>query len=196
MSGRGRVALATALLLLIFPALDATAQTTVRAGGLASLPGIYALGPDRAQNGGFESNDGTKPAGWITDSAWVVDGNTRRSGTWSVRLTDAPSVPFAQIARQTLTLRRGLYKLSGWIKTQELGTNTSGSGVRLNLDYSANGTLLRGLTPVVSGTSDWTYFETTNIVVPDDRTATLKLEAYKEPSGTASPRRHWPRFST
>jgi hypothetical protein len=115
----------------------------------------------------------------------VVDGGTRRSGSWSLRLTDAPSVPFAQIARQTLTLRRGLYKLSGWIKTQELGANTSGSGVRLNLDYSAGGTLLRGLTPVVSGTADWTYFEATNIVVPDDRTAILKLEAYKEPSGTA-----------
>ena len=185
MIGHGREILAFAVLALMTSPVAAAAQSTLTAGGLTSLTGIYALGPDLAQNGGFETNDGVKPAGWITDSAWVVDGNTRRSGAWSVRLTDAPSVPFAQIARQTLTLRRGVYKLSGWIKTQDLGTNTSGSGVRLNLDYSVNGALMRGLTPVVGGTMEWTYFESTDIVVPDDRTATLKLEAYREPSGTA-----------
>ena len=185
MIGHGREILAFAVLALMTSPVAAAAQSTLTAGGLTSLTGIYALGPDLAQNGGFETNDGVKPAGWITDSAWVVDGNTRRSGAWSVRLTDAPLVPFAQIARQTLTLRRGVYKLSGWIKTQDLGTNTSGSGVRLNLDYSVNGALMRGLTPVVGGTREWTYFETTDIVVPDDRTATLKLEAYREPSGTA-----------
>ena len=185
MIGHGREILAFAVLALMTSPVAAAAQSTLTAGGLTSLTGIYALGPDLAQNGGFETNDGVKPAGWITDSAWVVDGNTRRSGAWSVRLTDAPSVPFGQIARQTLTLRRGVYKLSGWIKTQDLGTNTSGSGVRLNLDYSVNGALMRGLTPVVGGTMEWTYFESTDIVVPDDRTATLKLEAYREPSGTA-----------
>ena len=152
MSGHGRAILAFAVLALMTSPVAVAAQSTLTAGGLTSLAGIYALGPDLAQNGGFETNDGVKPVGWITDSAWIVDGNTRRSGAWSVRLTDAPSVPFAQIARQTLTLRRGVYKLSGWIKTQNLGTNTSGSGVRLNLDYSVNGTLMRGLTPVVGGT--------------------------------------------
>jgi fibronectin type III domain protein/Big-like domain-containing protein len=185
MTRRVRAGLGAAALLVFAQASGSLAQTAPVAGGLASLPGIHALGPDLAQNGGFETNDGSKPSGWITDSAWTVDASTRRSGGWSVRLTDAPAVPFAQIARQNLTLHRGLYKLSGWIKTQDLGANTAGSGVRLNLDYSANGTLMRGLTPIVSGTTDWTYFETTNIVIPDDRTATLKLEAYKEPSGIA-----------
>ena len=117
MIGHGREILAFAVLALMTSPVAAAAQSTLTAGGLTSLTGIYALGPDLAQNGGFETNNGVKPAGWTTDSAWVVDGNTRRSGAWSVRLTDAPSVPFAQIARQTLTLRRGVYKLSGWIKT-------------------------------------------------------------------------------
>ena len=46
-------------------------------------------------------------------------------------------------------------------------------------------TALRGLTPVIRGTREWTYFERPNIVVPSDRTAVLKLEAYREPSGHA-----------
>jgi hypothetical protein len=183
--GRPGGLLLAALVALVTTAADAGAQAPLIPGGLAALPGVYGLGPNLVQNDGFEGNDGTKPGDWLTDAAWAVDASAPRSGGWSLRLSDAPAVAFAQIARQPLTLRKGIYKLSGWIKTEDLGANTSGSGVRLNLDYSANGVLMRGLTPVVSGTSDWTYFETTNIVVPEDRAATLKLEAYKEPSGTA-----------
>src|SRR5262245_11848063 len=110
MIGHGRVILAFAVLALMTSPVATTAQSTVTAGGLTSLTGIYALGPDLAQNGGFETNNGLKPAGWITDSAWVVDGNTRRSGAWSMRMTDATSVAFGRIAWKNLTRRRGDYK--------------------------------------------------------------------------------------
>ncbi|HXV91925.1 MAG TPA: hypothetical protein VD813_01400, partial [Pseudonocardia sp.] len=154
-------------------------------GGLVEPPGIHALGPDQVVNGGFENHDGTRPTGWITDAAWSVDAQSPHTGGWSVRLSDAPSVPFIQVARQNFVLRKGVYRLSGWIRTEALGDNDPLSGVRLNLDYGAGDTALRGLTLVVNGTRGWTYFERPNIVVPSDRTAVLKLEAYREPSGQA-----------
>lgn len=180
-----RVAL-LALLAMLVPG-RALAQTPAPpiAGGLTEPPGVHDLGPDLVTNGGFETHDGTRPTGWITDAAWTVDAASPHSGGWSLRLSNAPDVPFTQMARQTLTLRKGVYRLSGWIRTEALGANDPLSGVRLNLDYGGGDTALRGLTSIVNGTRGWTYFERPNIVVPSDRTAVLRLEAYREPSGHA-----------
>ena len=174
------------LLLAMLVPRPATAQVPVPvAGGLTQPAGVHQFGPDLGANGGFETNDGTKPTGWLSDAAWTVDPASPRTGGWSFRLSDAPAVPFIQVARQNIVLRKGIYRLSGWIRTEALGANDPQSGVRLNLDYGAGDTALRGLTPVVNGTREWTYFERPNIVVPSDRTAVLKLEAFREPSGRA-----------
>jgi hypothetical protein len=163
----------------------AAAEELLVAGGLTQVPGIHGFGPDLTVNGGFEAHDGAKPAGWPgTDAAWSIDTTVAHGGAASLRMTDAPSVPFAQIAVQQVQLAAGLYRLSGWVRTEAVGGN-AGSGVRLALDYGVGGAFRQSVTAVISGTADWTYVERPNIVITSDRVARIRLEAYREPGGTA-----------
>jgi hypothetical protein len=155
------------------------------AGGLTALPDRSRLGPNLVLNGGFENGGPAAADGWDESQAWSRDTSEHHSGAASIRLRDAPSAPYTQIAQQTIQLHRGIYKISGWIKAISLGANTNGSGVRLNLDFSVGAGLERGTSEVVGGTFEWMYQESDLIIVPDDREAKMMLEAYGVPDGTA-----------
>ncbi len=61
-------------------------------------------------------------------TGWGVDQLVKHSGTFSYRATGN----FAT-ATQTVPLKKGVYKLSGWIRTQGVGSGTT-NGVRLQFD--------------------------------------------------------------
>jgi len=154
-----------------------SAQTTTRVGGgLTALPAV-SLGPDRLANGGFETLSGGLPAAWTAGSGWAVDQVVRRSGTFSYRASGA----FGS-STQTVQLRRGIYRLSGWIRTQNVGSGGS-SGVRLTFDYRPHANMWMP-TDVISGTRDWTRYELPNLVVSQDITVTIRLENYNNSGGT------------
>jgi len=153
----------------------AAAQALI-GGGLTALPPAR-LGPDLARNGGFETLAGGLPAGWTAGAGWGVDHLVTHGGAAAYRRTAG-----AGTASQAVALKKGVYTFSAWIRTEALGG--SGSGVRLQLDMRpALGQWYT--TDVISGTRDWTRFTLTNLVVPQDLTATLKLENYGGPAGTA-----------
>ena len=155
----------------------APAQTTsLVGGGLTALPSV-SLGPDRLTNGGFETLSGGGPASWTTGSGWAVDQLVKHSGTFSYRATGG----FAT-STQTLQLRRGTYRLSGWIRTQGVGSGTS-NGVRLQFDFRPH-TNFWTTTEVISGTRDWTRYELPNIIVSQDAAVTIKLENFNNGGGT------------
>jgi hypothetical protein len=179
-----RAALVLSVILAPAVAGTASAQDPLIAGGLTRIPPVHGFGADQAVNGDFESHDGSVPAGWRVDAAWSIDPAVVHGGTASLRVTDPPSVPYAQIAFQQVPVPAGIYRLSGWLRTEGVGGNT-GSGVRLALDHGVGGQPRQSVTRVVSGTTDWTYVERPNIIITSDRTVTIRLEAYREPAGTA-----------
>jgi hypothetical protein len=153
------------------------AQTPLVAGGLTSLPQAI-VGPDLLQNGGFETVSGGMPAGWSGGPAWATDEVVKRAGAVSYRReTGAPT------AVQHVTLAKGVYKLSAWVRTDNLGP--SGGGVRLLLDYRPGGLNEWVASKVISGTTDWTLYEVGPIVVTTERQASVSLESYDAASGTA-----------
>ena len=77
----------------------------------------------------------------------------------------------------------GTYRLSGWIRTEGVGSGTS-SGVRLQFDFRPAVHDWK-TTDVISGTRDWTLFQLPNLVVTQDATVTIKLENYNNTTGTA-----------
>jgi hypothetical protein len=175
---------AAVLTLVVYGASSTASAQPLVPGGLTARAPVSGLGPNLLQNDGFETPNGSLPANWSGNTAWAYDPVVKRSGAASMRLTDA-SVTSTFFASQRLTLKKGVYKVSGWIRTQDLGLNVSNAGVRLSLDFSVGGSLDRGLTTIVRGTTDWTYYEMVDVVVPEDRAAIMKLEAYARPSGSA-----------
>lgn len=154
----------------------APAQTaSLVGGGLTALPAV-SLGSERLANGGFETLSGGLPASWTAGTGWAVDQLVKHSGTFSYRATGG----FAT-STQTLQLRRGTYRLSGWIRTQGVGSGTS-NGVRLQFDFRPH-TNFWTTTEVISGTRDWTRYELPNLVVSQDATVTVKLENFNNTGG-------------
>ena len=170
-----------AVLAILVPgggALSASEEATIVAGGLVALPQV-SVGADVVGNGGFETLEGGRPAGWSGGGAWAADQFVKRSGAFSYRRgTGAPT------SAQTITLPKGVYKLSAWIKSERLGSG-AGSGVRLQLDSRVGGINEWVASEVISGTTDWTRHEVGPIVVTTDRTAAVYLESYNDPAGTA-----------
>jgi hypothetical protein len=157
------------------PALAQTAPLV--GGGLTALPST-TLGPDLLQNGGFEAVSGGVPASWTSGTGLAIDQLAKHSGAFSYRATGG----FAT-STQTIQLRKGIYKLSGWIKTQGVGSGTT-NGVRLQFDFRPFVNDWK-TTDVISGTNDWTLYELPNLVVSQDATVTIKLENYNNGTGTA-----------
>jgi hypothetical protein len=158
--------------------LPAFAQsTTLVGGGLTALPSV-SLGASQLKNGGFETLSGGAPASWSAGSGLGADQLVKHSGTFSYRATGN----FAT-ATQALQLRKGIYKLSGWIRTEGVGSGTT-NGVRLQFDFRPFINDWK-TTDVISGTRDWTLFELPNLVVTQDATVTIKLENYNNSAGTA-----------
>jgi hypothetical protein len=156
----------------------AMAQTSALVGGgLTALP-TTSLGPDQLKNGGFETLAGGAPASWTAGSGLGLDQLVKRSGTFSYRA----SGNFAT-STQTIQLRKGIYKLSGWVKTQGVGSGTT-NGVRLQFDFRPYVNDWKP-TAVISGTMNWTLYELPDIVVSQDSVVTIKLENYNNSTGTA-----------
>jgi hypothetical protein len=155
------------------------------AGGLLAYPGRQ-LGPELQRNGGFEQ----QREGW-TARYYEVDTTISHSGRASLRITDADKIPRAQSASQLLSGAPGprSYRLTAWLKTQDLGANGRG-GVRIGVrakegpgeKYCSQGC---EFTKVYSGTHDWFQVEIKNILLPDTSNGILIIsDAYGEPSGS------------
>ncbi|HEU4371658.1 MAG TPA: hypothetical protein VFV05_25840, partial [Methylomirabilota bacterium] len=84
----------------------------------------------------------------------------------------------------TLTLEPGLYTVEGWVRTQDVATTDSRSGVRLCLDARPSGDWWR-CTEVARGTTDWTRLRVAGIPVPERGRYKVWLGAYGAPDGTA-----------
>ena len=120
---------------------------------------------------------GSVPASWSTGAVWGVDQLVKRSGSYSYRATGN----FAS-ATQTVALKKGLYKLSGWIRTQRFSTGTT-KGVRLQFDRRPALSEWKQ-TDLIGGTLDWTLFVDDNLVVTTDAVVTIRLENFNNTAGT------------
>jgi hypothetical protein len=167
------------MLVTALPAIAFAVEPVLIAGGITTLPPAPRLGPNLVADGDFELAITTTP--WWTDRGWSMDLLVHRTGRSSLRLSGADLIPYSQRASQNVTLRKGSYRLSGWIKTSSLGTNRAGSGVRLTVTTNDGGRS----SPVIAGTKDWTFFDERQIVIGSDQVASVRLEAYGDPSGTA-----------
>src|SRR6185436_14005052 len=155
----------------------AFAQSNLVGGGLTKLPSV-SLGGNLLKNGGFETLSGGAPASWSAGSGLAMDQLVKHTGTFSYRATGN----FAT-ASQPIQLKKGIYKLSGWVRTQGVGSGTT-NGVRLQFDLRPSSNDWK-TTEVISGTHDWTLFELPNLVVTQDTTVTIKLENFNNAAGTA-----------
>jgi len=170
---------------LTFQTAPVSTSAVLHVGGLTAYPQSQ-LGPNVLVNGGFETaGTNGKPMGWY-DNGFVMDTSVARTGNASYRLTDAHLIPYSQAALQELVLKKGVYQFSVWVKLSNLAA-TQGSGVRVcfSAPPSYPWQIVRACTPLVKGTSDWQQLSLDKIVLPQDVTAALSLEAYGEPDGTA-----------
>ncbi len=159
-------------------------EGTVRAGGLLWYP-RPSQGAQLLQNVGFEetSGNGAAPALW-EDNGFEIDEHVSRTGSKSIRLKDAHLLRYGQRATNAFFLKRGVYRISGWVKTENLAAG-QGRGVRLCLSAKWPWGDNRGCTTLVKGTNDWQLLEKNGIVITEDINMEFVLEAYGEPDGTA-----------
>jgi hypothetical protein len=147
-------------------------------GGLTALPETIA-GPNLLRNAGFEIVNGMQPGGWEAADGWVADRHVSRSGAVSFRRSAG-----AATASQAVSVTKGVYTLSAWVKTDGLG-DPAGSGVRLVLDSRSAGVNEWGASAVISGTGDWKRYDVGPVAIATDRTVRVRLESYHGPDGTA-----------
>jgi hypothetical protein len=170
------------LIVLLFPLLlflnscAAHADNLVKTGGLVSYP-VPVISENLLKNPGFEEIDPASklPIGWKASKAFSLDTSNYRSGGRSMRLRDAPFFPWAESLKQEVFLRKGAYRISGWVKMDNI--EAKNKGVRLGIaGYN---------TPLLNGTSDWQKVSVEKISITKDGNYGLSFHAYNEPAGTA-----------
>ena len=137
-------------------------------GLLLGLAGCKAGGPGAKDelagvtqfiaNGSFEDMDGRNPKGWVPRS-WQRDGDaafavepTGHAGDRSAAISSEKGADASWVA--TVPVRPySRYRLSGWIKTENLVPGT-GRGAQINVDGEE-----AWRTAAVTGTQDWTRAE-------------------------------------
>ncbi|MGB8958352.1 MAG: alpha-L-arabinofuranosidase C-terminal domain-containing protein [Candidatus Aminicenantales bacterium] len=137
-------------------------------GLLLGLAGCKANGPGAKDelagvtqfiaNGSFEEMDGRNPKGW-TPRSWQRDGDaafavepTGHAGDRSAAISSEKGADASWVA--TVPVRPySRYRLSGWIKTENLVPGT-GRGAQINVDGEE-----AWRTAAVTGTQDWTRAE-------------------------------------
>jgi alpha-N-arabinofuranosidase len=136
------------------PALLALAVSAL--GWLSAYPAGAAQNP--VPNGSFEQADGRRPRAWRT-MTWNGQGtfdlaDTAHTGQRSVQLSSdqGGDLSWTATVRVEPFTR---YRLSGWIKTENVQPVDGGRGALLNL-HDLQGVATRALT----GTSDWTEVQT------------------------------------
>jgi hypothetical protein len=158
-----RITLVCLLLALAAPAF---------AGGLLEWPPII-LGPPIETNGGFE--EGEDPWGFRSAFTLSTDAHT---GSYSAMAVDLGSVANTNTINQTIPVQAGkFYRLSFWIKMDNINGEKVGSGIRGSFTCSGGGSV----TAVLSGTSDWQYVEQQNIFFPEDCNAKISIGEYRAP---------------
>jgi alpha-N-arabinofuranosidase len=118
-------------------------------------------------NGSFEEMDGDNPRGWLPRS-WQRGGGAKftvepsgRSGGRSVMISSEKGADASWLA--TVPVRPySRYKLSGWIKTQDLVPGT-GRGAQINVNGEGE-----WRTAAITGTQDWTKVEVEFDAGPND----------------------------
>jgi putative membrane-bound dehydrogenase-like protein len=116
----------------------------------ASAPGSLIA------NGSFEAMAGEAPAGWRTithngSGSFAVE-TSGRTGTRSVRISSEKGGDLSW-AVQVPVQKQTEYRLTGWIKTQNLEKIGNARGAMLNIHEMQDP--VGGGTPTVSGTGDW-----------------------------------------
>jgi chitodextrinase len=168
------------------PLLPQVSSGTFKVGGLVYYPQTE-LGPNLLANPSFEElNKNGKPLGWVASAAFSLDDSVAKNGKYSYRLKDAPLHKYSEIAKQLIpNLKKGNYRISGWIKPEAIGVDALNGSVRISFGAAFGKPGGGGVSVKVKGTSDWQYIEKRNIVITEDIDANFKLEAYCEPDGTA-----------
>jgi azurin len=112
-------------------------------------------------NGSFEELRDGRPAGWtgrtFTGQANHEPAESGRTGDRAILIRSSGGADAAWSTQVTVKPHTR-YRLSGWIKTQELRTGPGGHGVLLNAHELQPADLSR--TRGLKGTEDWTHVET------------------------------------
>ena len=168
-SARRRLALCVGAAIAAATPLASAQSATTLAGGLIA-PAPVTAGPNRLANGEFEAG----AAGWSGGPGWSLDRRVAHGGAASFRrAARAPG------AATTVALTPGVYRISAWVKTENVG-----DGVRLRLDFRPR--VHRWFTAEIErGTADWRRYELTDVVVTEPAHVTLRLETDAGAAGTA-----------
>ncbi len=159
-------------------------QGDIKAGGLLWYPKT-SLGPQLLENPSFEATDtgGAQPLSWDRNG-YEVDDRVSRTGRRSLRVKDIHLLQNGLRAANNLFLRKGVYRIAGWVKTERMAAR-QGSGARLCLSAKWPWGPNRGCTPLLKGTNDWKYLERSGIVITEDGFVDFGLEALGKPDGVA-----------
>jgi alpha-N-arabinofuranosidase len=129
---------------------------TCRTGGPRAVDELAGV-TQFVANGSFEEMDGDNPKGWRPQS-WQRDGaefaveSSGRSGNRSVMISSEKGADASWMT--TVAIKPySRYRLSGWVKTQDLVPGTS-RGAQVNINGEEE-----WRTPPVTGTQDWTKVE-------------------------------------
>jgi hypothetical protein len=155
--------------------VSAATPTSLVAGGLTALPEPI-IGPNLVRNAGFEEVRGVLPGGWDAAEGWGADRQVSHSGMTSLRRSG-----HAATASQAVTLKKGVYTLSAWVKTDGVGDG----GIRLVLDSRSGGVNEWGASEVITGTGDWKRYEAGPVAIATDRTVRVRLESDHGDGGMA-----------
>lgn len=121
------------------------------AGAEASIASAASL----LSNGDFESGDvlpfDWTPDVWASGATFVWDDTQAHSGSWSAKISSATAND-ARFLQDVAVQPNTDYRLSGWIKTQDVAHTSESVDAGANL--SLYGTYTR--TPALTGTNDWT----------------------------------------
>ena len=165
------------LAIVLVGPVPATAQTEL--GGLEDLYSWPEDPTNLVDNPSFEETDETgNPHDWMVGSPFNLFPDTiePHTGSWSMHLKDSDQASWTPNARQLLSIDPGWYNLRGWMKADNAGTNTLGSGGRISI---------RGVTSseVISGTTDWTQVERQSFRLLPENSYEIRLNAYLKPDG-------------
>ncbi|KKR28323.1 MAG: Glycosyl transferase family 39 [candidate division CPR2 bacterium GW2011_GWD2_39_7] len=133
-----------------------TAAALIIAFLLAFATPAYAENTNLVANPGFEEFDGNDPyfwtsGSWQDDGAFTLDTSQMHSGKSSALIINEKATD-ARYKQEVKVQSNAYYRLSCWIKTENVGTQTKGANI------SIDGLL--AVSQDIKGTSeDWTYVE-------------------------------------
>jgi hypothetical protein len=125
-----------------------------RVNGGPAKPAAAAAAQPAIANGSFEQADGNAPAGW-KQSIWggkgeLTHASSGRTGSRSVAIRSEAGGDLAWSVTVPVEYN-SKYKLTGWIKTENVKTKNGGQGALFNIHN-----IQSVRTKAITGTSDWT----------------------------------------